>query len=131
MKYIFRIHNSKECLEKGFFLSFPKKIKCHFTHVNNYFNIYVCFCPFPCVSVSAQKLTPILAVVSQNVTPKSCLGCVYSWKYSLWVTLRIPGSMRQDKPKLWTSHYWARWSQVTNNKTYFNMCLSSCVRKHM
>ena len=38
----------------------------------------------PCV----QKLTPIPAVVSQNVTNNSCLVCLMSEKYAFWVTLR-------------------------------------------
>ena len=38
----------------------------------------------PCV----RKLTPIPAVVQQNVTNKSCFVCVMSEKYAFWVTLR-------------------------------------------
>ena len=38
---------------------------------------------FPCV----RKLAPVPAVVSQNVTNKSCLVCAMSEKYSFWVTI--------------------------------------------
>ena len=37
---------------------------------------------------SVQKITQIPAVVSQNVTNKSCLECVIIENYSFWVTLR-------------------------------------------
>ena len=37
---------------------------------------------------SVQKLAPIPAVVSENVTNESCLVCVMSEKYAFWVTLR-------------------------------------------
>ena len=36
---------------------------------------------------SGQKLTSILASVSQNVTNRSCLVCIKSEKYASWVTL--------------------------------------------
>ena len=38
--------------------------------------------------VSVRKLAPIPAVVSENVTNKSCLVCVMSEKYAFLVTLR-------------------------------------------
>ena len=59
-------------------------------NLNNYFDFNVCLsflrpCVFrPCV----RKLAPIPAVVSQNVTNKSCLVCAMSEKYAFWVTLR-------------------------------------------
>ena len=37
---------------------------------------------------SVQKLAPIPALVSENVTNKSCLVCDKSEKYASWVTLR-------------------------------------------
>ena len=54
-------------------------------HLNNYFNFHVCL-SFRCPCV--RKLAPIPAVVSENVTNKSCLVCVMSEKYASWVTLR-------------------------------------------
>ena len=54
----------------------------------------VLFCP--CV----QKLTPVSAVGSQNVTNRSFLVSVKSEKYAFWVTLRLAWSMRQGKAQL-------------------------------
>ena len=56
---------------------------CQSYYLNDYFNLHVClsilsFIFFGCVS----------AVVSQNITNKSCLACVKSKKYASWVTIR-------------------------------------------
>ena len=62
------------------------------THLNNYFDFHVClsFRPSvrPSVRASVRRIAQIPAVVSQNVTNKSCLVCAKSEKYSFWVTLR-------------------------------------------
>ena len=50
-------------------------------NLNNYIKFHVC------LSI-CKKLVQIPAVVSQNVTNKSCLICVKSEKYAFWVTLR-------------------------------------------
>jgi len=42
----------------------------------------------PSVRACVRILAPIPAVVSQNVTNKSCLICVMREKYACWVTLR-------------------------------------------
>ena len=59
-----------------------------FCHLNNYFDFHVCLSIRPSVIPSVRKLTPISAVVSQNVSNKSCLVCVKSEKCTSWVTLR-------------------------------------------
>ena len=38
--------------------------------------------------LSANCETPISAVVSQNITNKSCLVCVKNEKYAFWVNLK-------------------------------------------
>ena len=54
-------------------------------NLNNYFDFHVCLSfrrrpsvRRPCV----RKITQIPAIVSQNVTNKSCLVCVISEKYA-------------------------------------------------
>ena len=86
-----------------------------YLHLNNYFNLQVClsihfrFCSVhPCV----QKLTPVFAVGSQNVTNRSFLVCVKSEKYALWVTLRPLGSIRQGEPEIHAIQYCARGSRA-------------------
>ena len=67
-------------------------------------------CPFvrrPSIRPCVRKLAPIPAVVSQNVTNKSCLVCVMSEKYAFWVTLRLLGSILQGKVELHTLHYYS------------------------
>ena len=69
------------------------------THLDNYFNFHVCLSIRPSVpSVSSilcvQKLIPVYAVGSQNVTNRSFLLSVKSEKYAFWVTLRPLGFMR-------------------------------------
>ena len=44
-------------------------------------------CPMPATRPVLSRFT-IPAVISQNVTNKSCLVCVMSEKYASWVTLR-------------------------------------------
>ena len=44
--------------------------------------------PVPVPVPSGQKLTSILASVSQNVTNRSCFVCIKSEKYTSWVTLK-------------------------------------------
>ena len=62
----------------------------------------------PCV----QKLTPVFAVGSQNVTNRSFLVCVKSEKYALCVTLRPLGSIRQGEPEIHAIRYCARRSRA-------------------
>ena len=58
-------------------------------NLNNYFNFHVCLSFLrPSVRASVRKLAPIPAVVSKNITNKSCLVYAMSEKYSFWVTLR-------------------------------------------
>ena len=54
-----------------------------FSHLNNYFNFHVCL--FFRLSILAAQIP---AVVSQNVTDKSCLVYVKHEKYASCVTLR-------------------------------------------
>ena len=58
-------------------------------YLNNYFDFHVCLSIHPSVVPvpSGQKLTSILASVSQNVTNRSCLVCIKSEKCASWVTL--------------------------------------------
>ena len=63
----------------------------------NYLDFHVCLsfhppsvCPPSAVWACVQKITPIPAVGSHNVTNKSCFVCVMSEKYAFWVTLRPP-----------------------------------------
>ena len=54
-------------------------------YMSEFFPIF----PPPCVHCpSFGKLAPIPAVVLQNVINKSCLVCVMSEKYVLWINLR-------------------------------------------
>ena len=85
------------------------------SYLNNHFNLHVCLSILfrlraicPCV----QKLTPVFAVGSQNVTNRSFLVCVKSEKYALWVTLRPLGSIRQGEPEIHAILYCARGSQA-------------------
>ena len=61
-------------------------------HLNNYFDFHVCLSfrasVRPSVRACVWKITQIPAILSQNVTNKSCLVCVMSEKYASWVTLR-------------------------------------------
>ena len=61
------------------------------SHLNNYFDFHVClsFRPFSVLRPCVRKLTSIPAVVQQNVMNKSCLVCVTSEKYAIWVTLKL------------------------------------------
>ena len=57
-------------------------------YLNNYFDFHVGLSFRVSVRrLCVRKLAPIPAVVSQNVTNKSCLVCVISEKYALLVTL--------------------------------------------
>ena len=61
---------------------------------------------------SVRKITQIPAVVSQNVTNKSCLVCAMSKKYSFWVTFR-PQSDRccQGKAEVRILNFKTTWSE--------------------
>ena len=81
-----------------------------FKHLNNYFNFHVCLSFHLCLSIyppplSVQKLTPILVVILQNVTNKSCMVCFESEKYVLGLTL-IPWGQQctQNFLSMWP-HY--------------------------
>ena len=68
------------------------------TYLNNYFDFHVCLSfRRPSVRPSVRKITQVTAVITQNVTNKSCLLCVMSEKYAFLVTLRLLWSMRQGK----------------------------------
>ena len=54
----------------------------------------------PSVNACVQRLAPIPAVVSQNVTYKSCMVSVMSENYAFWVTLR-PQSDRSKNTGAW------------------------------
>ena len=88
-----------------------------YINLNNYFNLHVCLSIRPSVpSVSSipcvQKLTPVSAVGSQNVTNRSFLVSVKSEKYAFWVTLRPLGSMSQGEVKIHSLQYSARQSRA-------------------
>ena len=63
-----------------------------FLHLHNYFNLHVC--PSFRRHVTSRHVTSHFhffrfpAVVSQNVTNKSCLACVENEKYASWVIIR-------------------------------------------
>ena len=65
-------------------------------NLNNYFDFHVCLSFHPCIRPSVRpsvracvrRIAQIPAVLSQNVTNKSCLVSVMSEKYASWVTLR-------------------------------------------
>ena len=52
-------------------------------------------CPSVRPSIRTSHFFPISAVASENVTNESCLACVKSEKYAVWVTLRPLGSIKQ------------------------------------
>ena len=60
-------------------------------NLNNYFNFHIRLSirpsvrPFVCLCV--RKLAQFSAVLSQNVTKKSCMVCDKSEKYAFWITL--------------------------------------------
>ena len=58
------------------------------TYLNNYFRLHVCLSFRPWVRPSHFHFFRFPAVVSQNVTYKSCLACVKRKKYASWVTIR-------------------------------------------
>ena len=61
---------------------------------------------------SVRKITQIPAVVSQNVTNKSCLVCVESEKYASWVTLRPQWDRcRQGKAEACIIGFKTTWSE--------------------
>ena len=66
----------------------------------------------PCVRPCVRKITQIPAVLSQNVTNKSCLVCVMSETYAFWVTLR-PQSDRchQGKAEVRILDFKTIWSE--------------------
>ena len=67
-------------------------------------------------------MLPIPAVLSQNVTNKSCLVCTESEKYAFLVNLRpLLGSMRRGQAELCSLRYWPWWSWTTYIKTHFNV----------
>ena len=70
-------------------------------NLNDYFKLYVCvsFHMYVCMDVT-HSFFSILAIVSQNVNNESCLACVKSERYVIWVTLRPLGSMRQGEAEL-------------------------------
>ena len=82
------------------------------TYLNNYFRLHVCLSVRPSVRTYVRTshfhFFRIPAVVSQNVTNKSCLACVKSEKYVVWVTLRPLGSMRQCEAEVRIEQYQAR-----------------------
>ena len=57
---------------------------------------------------SVRKLPPIPVEVSQIVTNKSCLLCVQSQKYALWVTFSPLGLMKRGKAVLHNLRYEVR-----------------------
>ena len=57
-------------------------------NLNNYFDFNVCLSIRPSVRSCVRKLTPISAVVSQNVTDKSFLVWGKTEIYAFWVILR-------------------------------------------
>ena len=69
------------------------------SNLNNYFNLHFCLSIRPSVPC-VQKLTPVSAVRSQNVTNRSFLVSVKSEKYAFWVIHRPFGSMNQGKVKI-------------------------------
>ena len=60
-------------------------------NLNNYFDFHVCLSIRSSVRSSVRlcvrKLAQFSAVLSQNVTKKSCLVCDKSEKYAFWITL--------------------------------------------
>ena len=58
------------------------------THLNNYFRLHVCLSFRTSVRTSHFHFFRFPAVVSQNVTNKSCLACVKNEKYASWVIIR-------------------------------------------
>ena len=56
-------------------------------YLNNYFDFHVCLSIRVCVCPCVWKLTPLPAVIWQNVINKSWLVYVKSEKYAFWVTL--------------------------------------------
>ena len=66
----------------------------------------------PSVRASVRKLAPNSAVVSENVTNKSCLVCDKSEKYASWVTLRPQSDRcRRGKAKVCILDFKSTWSE--------------------
>ena len=88
----------------------------HIYHLNNYFDFHVCL-SFrlllrPSVRASVRTPAPIPAVVSENVTNKSCLICVMSEKYAFWVTLRPQSDRcRQGEAEVRILNFKNTWSE--------------------
>ena len=57
-------------------------------NLNNYFRLHVCLSFRTSVRPSHFHFFRFPAVISQNVTNKSCLACVENEKYASWVIIR-------------------------------------------
>ena len=80
---------SEKCLEGLIYLSLDDPQEFFEQHLNNYFDFHVCLSIRPSVRVPCvRNLTPLPAVLSQNIFYKSCLVCIKCEKYTSWVTLR-------------------------------------------
>ena len=84
-------------------------------------------CPSAAAAVrraSVQKLAPIPAVVSENVTNKSCLVCDKSEKYPSWVTLR-PQSDRCCRGEAELRIYNLKKTSPTQSRSQAVVCVST------
>ena len=70
-------------------------------HLDNYFRLHLClsFHTFVHLYITFPFFS-IPAIVSQNVTDKSCLACVKSEKYVVWVTPRPLRSIKLGEAEL-------------------------------
>ena len=88
----------------------------------------------PSVRASVRKLAQIPAVVSENVTNKSCLVCVMSEKYAFWVTLRPQSDRcRRGEAEVRILDFkttWSEFQKASQTATEPESVTSSCVRKH-
>ena len=91
---------------------FAKKYELFNSEITISTSTSVCSSVRPSVRLCVRKLAQIPAVVSQNVTNKSCLVCVMSEKYAFWFTLR-PQSDRcsQGKAKVCILYFKTTWSE--------------------
>ena len=108
-------YTSTECQNKGGTKSgncAAGQVQTFYLHI--YSNLHIC--PSLRHLLSSIHSVPshfiILAVRRQNVMNKSCLVCVKSEKYAVWVTLRPLESMRKDKAQLCKLRYQGSCSQI-------------------
>ena len=109
---IYQIFHLKTELKYWYVLNDINKLKIEVSFSQQFYQIYLTISTFTFVrpyAIPPGPITlPIPAVVSQDVTTKSCFLCVKSEKFAFLVTLRHLESTRQVEVELFTLPYYVR-----------------------